>query len=610
MKAKIFCILLLVILFLSAALPNITSKYNNKIKSLDEDRCYGFVAPIVKLENKSLENDFNCQIHHMINDFLREGIVIYWSAENFTVSILRVDNTIEENMFFEKGSFIIHFTENDTINTKICAIVFDYNQTSEIDENLLGIPIYQIIDDFEIQAYRLNKVKIARYTGSRNSQTQALCILASQNGFLDFDIVTPQDISEKLNINNFNVMFWPGGTPTKANYYYSIKSQFDEIFNNVMKNIRNFVNDGGGYFGACYGAFKASKLWLSSSKRIYLPTLRIANVVCLPPKNMSIGSRIVNQKIVDFDHPVTFGIENGVEDWYGGKGGGPKFVWLGKDVNIITLFENNSDFMDGSPGWVSTNYGKGKVVLFSSHPELMDFVGDYYTSKKIISNTLFYETCDNPAELTSQFSENLSFITYLYNRSLITINSEKQDLFNKLKEEINQSKSELNNFRANVQNLRQLILPKINQNKLIEAYSVLRQTSTDINYTIDYFNKLKKSLNILEKISNDSGLEQLINEFKENIYHKMNQSSILIKEGIDLIDNSENMLSNYRDRDGFINSFLEFRIFDTSFKIRDKSSIGLVCIVQAYHESLKFLRHNWYEYETNRFLNEFEKIET
>jgi len=78
---------------------------------------YGFIVSLVACENAAIENQINCRIKHMINDFLREQIPVFWATTNITV----LTNEMEQN--FYKGTFIIPFTGNNTLDTKLTAII-------------------------------------------------------------------------------------------------------------------------------------------------------------------------------------------------------------------------------------------------------------------------------------------------------------------------------------------------------------------------------------------------------------------------------------------------------------------------------------------------------
>ena len=72
--------------------------------------------------------------------------------------------------------------------------------------------------------------------------------------------------------------------------------------------------------------------------------------------------------------------------------------------DIIALFNNTDPSIDGTPSWISSDFGNGKIVLFSTHPEIVDYTLGH-TGKTIISNALFYTTSKIKTELTIAYSK-------------------------------------------------------------------------------------------------------------------------------------------------------------------------------------------------------------
>ncbi|MCK4996527.1 MAG: hypothetical protein KAR55_06525, partial [Thermoplasmatales archaeon] len=159
MNKKIICFLL-VICFLIPPLINCTA-----ISVLDEDlKCYGFIVTYVAEGSYPIIDRINCKIRHLINDLLREQIPIYWTAEDINVDIKKMNSSyIDQNKLFEPGSFIIPFTGNSTDDKKIISIMYDYNQSSEIETiDEITIPIYIVLEQINTQAFPLNDVKVAQ----------------------------------------------------------------------------------------------------------------------------------------------------------------------------------------------------------------------------------------------------------------------------------------------------------------------------------------------------------------------------------------------------------------------------------------------------------------
>jgi len=55
---------------------------------------------------------------------------------------------------------------------------------------------------------------------------------------------------------------------------------------------------------------------------------------------------------------------------------GPKVLYVGENSEVIGIYENCSPIVSGSPGWISSNFGDGKVVVFTTHPEMVTYDED------------------------------------------------------------------------------------------------------------------------------------------------------------------------------------------------------------------------------------------
>ena len=609
MKTKILCLIMIGLFLGSTILPAISSISGNEVESLDESSCYGFIVPIVKLENKTLENDIDCRIHHMVNDFLREQITVYWTAENLTQTVLAISSTIEEEMVFSKGTFIIPFTENDTTDTKIIAIVCDYNQSSEIEEDETSIPVYQLIESLDIKAHELTELKLARYVGCRVHKTQFYLIIANQCGFLDFDIIPAKDIKEKLTNERFNIFIWEGGEPyMQGPRSYSFESQMEEIIYRVMPTIRKFVANGGGYASSCYGTYKSSILWFTPNHRLYYPTLGIAGTIVTTPKEQPEEYILCKQKVVAENHPVVYGMKSPITDFFSG----PKLTIVGKNAEPIALFQDSIDSYDGSPSWVSNTYKNGKVVSFCSHPEIMAFLEEEFNGRQVISNTWFHLTNKGIFDIGCDNNVNLSAIRSIFEKTsnLVDNSIELPVLFDDVRNSINVSISKLNNLESKILEIRALV-DEINtsEHAISNMYNTIKKiiggknTTDGVNLSTFYYEKISEILSSIEKIypllENDTNFTEKTQSLIEIIFSKINDINDLILKAQEDAEKAEKELDKYQNKNWFLPKIKEFYINEMLFRVREKISEVFVKISQTYHESLKFLRHNWYEYETS-----------
>jgi len=265
--------ILVTICFLTVALSQGTANPT----FTDEALCYGFIVSPIIHKNSTIENQINCKIKHMVNDLLREQIPVYWTTTNLTIL------TSEMEQIFEKGTFIIPFTGNDTADTKLTAVIYDYNKSCEIEENNeIKIPIYEIMEPLNTPSYQLVEVKIALFKSQRTSGESFYLDAAEKCGFLTFELLEDKDLPKQLNNTAFNAIIWPAGDSYYCNRLHKLFSTgFFEAISGLSSDryniIRKFVRNGGGYIGSCYGAYVAScgvlPVPISLKRRAYNPNL-------------------------------------------------------------------------------------------------------------------------------------------------------------------------------------------------------------------------------------------------------------------------------------------------------------------------------------------------
>jgi glutamine amidotransferase-like uncharacterized protein len=243
-----------------------------------------------------------------------------------------------------------------------------------------------------------------------------------------------------LKNDDFNVFMWPYN-PDPGTYY----EQFTSLNPTTGNAVRAFVNKGGGFIGSCYGAFAASSGFLQPVPVI---ALRPAYLSYLPSKrptfSMSdtlmaiplVGKDTLYRStaaILDNDHPVTYGISHTVTEFFKG----PWFVWLGENTKTISVYTDLHDLNEettqcdilrdnivGTPTWVETTFGDGKLVLFSSHPEFVNNIslliegiewpGDPYYGRRVIHNSLHYVTSHPIHNVLPTTSYPITYLESLY----------------------------------------------------------------------------------------------------------------------------------------------------------------------------------------------------
>ncbi len=157
---------------------------------------------------------------------------------------------------------------------------------------------------------------------------------------VSYNEVNEDDI-KKGTLENYLVLIIPGGYTKRA-----VSSLGGEGF----EMIRKFVADGGGYIGICAGAYLAAQRVEVPGRPQGLGIIDIQNI-----RKEGMGIRKIYLK----EHPITENLEKDVVIYYQN---GPEILIKG-EVKEAATYEN------GSLAIVTASFGKGRVVLFSPHPE-------------------------------------------------------------------------------------------------------------------------------------------------------------------------------------------------------------------------------------------------
>jgi len=275
------------------------------------------------------------------------------------------------------------------------------------------------IDELELvtNTSGIQIIRVAQYpreTGSDESIDVLFNYIWTSNGSTyKFNILelTLEEIrghgERPLNNDNFDLLF------VGASFYCCFKDGFDD---ELIENIKNFISNGGGYIGVCAGAVFASQGYENTNtyykKHINDRILGIANVFINCEidgegqyiwKLGSVSSS--NQSLLPLEMKINKTTTNPIFEAYNNQkinmsyGGGPGLYIANENDpklgEIIPLLYINEELMETKPihtfnkrfiGWkegktiqtdmkgqfgcIATIYGKGKVVLFTGHPEI------------------------------------------------------------------------------------------------------------------------------------------------------------------------------------------------------------------------------------------------
>ncbi len=391
MKMKILSMIMMLFIVGSsiATVTSVVSASNNS------EECFGFIISVHQYQS----NDIQMQISKLVNELLRNDIEVYWITNQMYVSSKTLDDaSFAHNNYFERGSYIVPFIENQSKNAMATTIIYRYYFDKYV-------PCFMMMQSLEnILVYKLVEPKIAIHNGPK-VEAYSYPKIIRDGGFEYHEFLSWDEIPEKLNNEEYNVFLWGGG--------YGIPSGLKEI-NEPLKTkkttdvLSTFIKNGGGYVGSCYGAEKAVSLgcdYKSFNRFAYLLSSLFIT---------SYG--VVISKVVNSNSPVVYGVGEYLPMWHWC---GPTIDWYGANtVSIAEYYDaspvekypwnpNATDFMKnmwmrktiGKTSIVSSELGDGKVVAFGSHPETYFHVekySDYNCPVRLVYNSIFYVTSEGP----------------------------------------------------------------------------------------------------------------------------------------------------------------------------------------------------------------------
>jgi len=565
----------------------------------------------------------------MINDLLRLNITVYWSNENFTALSKRFDSNITAELVYKKGTFIIPFSRENFKDAITISIILDYNQTHELEnQNLIKNEVYLLEEEINVNCSKLIEPKIAQhFEKSIRYGWPSYLQIAEVGGFLTYELLIEGETEKVLNNEDFNVFIWPY-LPSPAKFYEQLMT-----FMNIksINTIRRFVGNGGGFIGTCYGAYAASSGYFIPG---IFSSLRYAcNPVLdkVPPAfSLSISDSIMKinleaytnlyitkHKVVNIDHPVFYGVNETVSDFFEG----PIFTWLGKNTHPLTIFYEIKTLNDnytisnklkktliGRTSWVNSTFGRGKIILYGSHPDYVNNItplfredtwdGDKFYGRRIIHNSIFFVISDDKLEI-DYVGYNSSFVnTIIENTNNLSINdsatSEFEDLYNRLGELF----KGIYSFKNTTIDLKELFFSFENKSdNFTQNIKMLNYVIWCSEIYVDYINKTKLSIDILKRVlpmlyEYNVSIVDTINKLKNELNSRLNESEKIVQQTTNIANNIKENLKGSK-----ISFFKKIRILEQGRFILQTFEKGLKYIPKVYFEILKLLRYSWYNYE-------------
>ncbi|MCX6664510.1 MAG: hypothetical protein NT038_00385 [Euryarchaeota archaeon] len=595
---------------------------------------YGFFIPMPQTndyENQYEQKEQMNTVMNLINDLLRLHIPVYWSSTDLTILSKEIKRTAPpEKSLFPRGTFIVPFTGDNCYDKQLISLIYDYNVSHELTKYWKPqVPIFMILEPIQkMDGYELAEPRIAYYYGKGISHenwyfddlTKAGCL---SNVFLD-----EAQILTQLTNRDFNIFIWGGGS---LNHHVSNSIYTSSRILSLYK-IKQFIVNGGGYLGSCYGAASASSglrflpMFLPAH---YLP--RLPTIGCLGLGDFLVSQSFpadINITIEKSDSPVLFGVNGTIKG--SALVGAPVVTWYGKqteslatvkDVDLTDrawyaylfprfyslpepLIQHWVDFTQGKTIWTSSQCKKGKVVTFCDHPEEGDA-----KELRVLYNALFYVT-----------SHQIHQIDFLKIKNILDIETTGEDSLNLVIEDFSSSTflDVKNKIKETTQTYRELNDKYNYLEKVLFNLTDTGKMNNDFAYQIGYDGFWKSewlvweclqyldfawSENItdyveqLDSISHmlvlkNVPIEKSITQIQKEIICKLTDSNTRLSQLSMYLDELKDELENYTNTTRQNNVIIKDcnKIDATSKQLyRD--------IPVLYFDILKVLRESWYTYE-------------
>ncbi|WFO75138.1 hypothetical protein J4526_08700 [Desulfurococcaceae archaeon MEX13E-LK6-19] len=334
------------------------------------------------------------------------------------------DNVIEALITINKalysGEVKAYMLVNDEViegTTAPKGSIIVTGDTTELEQELksLGITVVELHALPAVKVLTLNPPKIGILDVGK---TYTIHSVLREMGFV-YSVVSPTAVDRLLN-EGYNVFILPPGSGT-----YIAKLLGEE----GARELAEYVAEGGGLIGICAGAYAVIEGYNNWTALLQLVDAKLKNW-----PTWWLGTGIVHVEVTNPDNPVVYGFSDGFDAiYYNGPILVPKDLGdnttLGIDVEpyielvkyVSTSHEPGAfsygwgdldqsyvdNVMAGGSAVTFSHYGKGKIVLFSIHPELTSGDTSYAPNStlatkynwRMLFNAIYYVSNSNTITL-------------------------------------------------------------------------------------------------------------------------------------------------------------------------------------------------------------------
>ncbi len=598
--------------------------------SLDELSYYGFIIPVPSENHTTRETLTQSRIFFLINDLLRENISVAWIHEEKIINCsLFPQLNSSLNKTIHKGDFFVPFTGDTKKDTRIIIILSDYCFSHELDPSIETITSYVIAEKTMVNVTFLSEPRIAQHFGNPTRYGwPCYLLMAEAAGFFSFDFLLDNETASQLSNEEYNVFMWPY-EPDPASPIEVLQSLSNK---KGCQQIRDFVRNGGGFIGSCYGALVASSGFPNPFSPIHLLTAKIPFLQC-PPTSLTLclSDSLMNERpkvlenlyqstslVCADQHPVTYNMNHSVHEFFSG----PWFISLGKKTEPLAFFSTvearNQDVSPAfiqrqvvnSPSWVCSQFGKGSMVLFASHPEFINNIsflfenrswpGDPYYGRRVIYNSLFHVVSDDPLMYASRFRQNASFLSTVFQQSHFCFDPvENTSLFSESVQGISCYEQILRSLQNKIEELQQLYQSEFEQNLFFKSSSrPLLYTYHFSDILLSYCQKTKQCLRQLSRLAllvDTVSFDEERMNLQQMLLKELRSAKTIAQEVICLSEKTELLFAKSN-----VSFFDKYQIVSQTREMITTLEISLKHVPALFFESSKMLRHHWYDYEVSQ----------
>ena len=341
-------------------------------------------------------------------DSVSEEKLIVVLPYNKPTDPVKANNTINTIIYLNKLNYenkikLYMFLGNYTIEGKnvfagSLLVVGAPNVLSKIEKELssYGITVFKPVHELYMPLYYLQPPKIAILDVG---DTYTMHDVLKSMGF-NYTIISATEIANgALEKQNYDILILPPGSGTR---------EASLLGKNGAIKVAEFLVKGGGLIGVCAGAYAVIKGYNDPTSQLQLVDATLKNW-----PNWWLGTGIVHLKVSDPENPVMYGFIDGFDAIYWN---GPVLIPYDLENNTVLgidapPYKELAKFISTSHkpgafsyGWgdfnqsyvdsvlangsaiIQSYYGKGKIILFSVHPELLSGDLDYAPAAKLNTN--------------------------------------------------------------------------------------------------------------------------------------------------------------------------------------------------------------------------------